>query len=108
MHNITGNKEVLTLLNRFGHTLSYSKIQQFEKDLVNSYHGDHKNSITMRCTVEKGIFSTFVWDNNDLCEETLRGSGTTHVTNGIVIQRKVILCLQSCMNINVTIYFLMI
>ena len=29
----------------------------------------------------------FVWDNNDINEETLSGCGTTHCTNGIVVQR---------------------
>ena len=89
LRNLTGNKEVLTLLNRFGHTLSYSKIQDFEKELVKKYHGEQQNSIIMPSTMKQGVFSTFVWDNNDLCEETLSGAGTTHVTNGIIIQRQV-------------------
>ena len=29
------------------------------------------------------------WDNNDINEETLTGHGTTHCTNGILIQRSV-------------------
>lgn len=32
-------------------------------------------------------FSTIVWDNIDFGEETLSGKGTTHGTNGIIIQR---------------------
>ena len=35
-----------------------------------------------------GVFSIFCYDNNDLQEETLRGKGTTHCTNGIVIQQQ--------------------
>ena len=34
-------------------------------------------------------FATFCWDNNDIIEETLSGQGTTHCTNGIVVQRQV-------------------
>ena len=30
-----------------------------------------------------------LWDNNDINEETLSGTGTTHCTNGIVVQRQV-------------------
>jgi hypothetical protein len=89
LRNLTGNKVVLTLLNRFGHTLSYFKIQEFEKALVKKYHGEYQGSLILPSTIEKNIFSTFVWDNNDLCEETLSGAGTTHVTNGIVIQQGV-------------------
>ena len=32
-------------------------------------------------------FTTLVWDNNDYSKETLSGKGSTHVVNGIVIQR---------------------
>ena len=38
---------------------------------------------------QPGVFATFCWDNNDLKEETLSGKGTTHCTNGIMIQPKV-------------------
>ena len=34
-------------------------------------------------------FATFCWDNNDVIAETLSGQGTTHCTNGIVVQRQV-------------------
>ena len=39
-----------------------------------------------------GVFTNFCWDNNDLNEQTLSGSGTTHCTNGILIQRRVHTC----------------
>ncbi|KAJ8050265.1 hypothetical protein HOLleu_03399 [Holothuria leucospilota] len=32
-------------------------------------------------------YTTAVWDNIDLSEETLSGKGTTHFTNGILVQR---------------------
>ena len=94
MRNITGNKEVISLLNRFGHTVSYWKAQDYEKCLVKKLHGEHENSLILPSTVEKCSFATFVWDNNDLCEETLTGTGTTHVTNGILIQQGVSVWLQ--------------
>ena len=87
VRNITGNKEVTNMLNRFGHCYSYSKIQDYEKALVKKLHADNANSLTLPVTIQRGAFCTFVWDNNDLCEETLTGHGTTHVTNGIIIQR---------------------
>jgi hypothetical protein len=36
---------------------------------------------------KKDVFTTLVWDNNDFGEETLSGKGTTHNTNGIIIQK---------------------
>ena len=37
--------------------------------------------------ITKSSFVSFSWDNNDINEETLTGCGTTHGTNGIVIQQ---------------------
>lgn len=31
--------------------------------------------------------ATLAWDNDDFCEETRTGKGTTHVTGGIILQR---------------------
>ena len=36
--------------------------------------------------IKEGLFTTLVWDNIDLGEETRSGAGTTHMTNGIIIQ----------------------
>ena len=33
-------------------------------------------------------FTTLGWNNDDFCEETYTGKGTTHVTSGIIIQRQ--------------------
>ena len=87
IRNIMGNKEVITILHRLGYMVSYDKLIDFEKDLVSKYHGMQQNSFVLPATIEKYYFSTFVWDNNDLCEETLSGLGTTHVINGIVMQQ---------------------
>ena len=38
--------------------------------------------------IEPKVPITLVWDNNDFREETLSGKGTTHNTNGIIIQRQ--------------------
>ena len=31
--------------------------------------------------------TTLAWDNDDFSEETRSGKGTTHITEGIIIQR---------------------
>ncbi len=89
VRNLTGNKEVNMLLNRYGHTLSYGVIQKYEKARVAQLHGDDRKSLILPPTVKARVPTSFVWDNNDLCEETLTGAGTTHVTNGIIIQQGV-------------------
>ena len=51
-----------------------------------------ENGCILPSNISQGIFSIFAFDNNDLLEETLSGHGTTHCTNGIVIQRQQIGC----------------
>ena len=42
IRNITGNREVIYLLNRLGHTVSYWKVQNYEKSLVKKLHGEEQ------------------------------------------------------------------
>lgn len=88
MRSMTGNKDASIMLNKFGHTIGYQKVLEFEKALVKKYEGDHHNALILPPTIRAG-HCTLVWDNNDLNEETLSGAGTTHVTTGIIIQREV-------------------
>ena len=47
----------------------------------------HKSSgCVVPSNIVHGVFSIFCYDNNDLQEETLSSKGTTHCTNGVVIQ----------------------
>jgi hypothetical protein len=89
VRNLTGNEEVVKLLNRFGHCLSYNKLQDYEEALVKKYHAHGMNSLIHPPKIKRRVFATMIWDNNDLCEETLTGVGTTHVTNGIIVQQGV-------------------
>ena len=69
--------------------MSYDLILDYEKVLVSKLHDDQMNTLILPSLASKRVFSTWVWDNNDLCEETLSGAGTTHVTNGILVQQGV-------------------
>ena len=42
----------------------------------------------MPSNIDRTANVVFCWDNNDFAEETPSGSGTTHCTNGIIIQRQ--------------------
>ena len=39
--------------------------------------------------IQPNVHVVMCWDNTDINEETLSGHGTTHCTNGIIIQRAV-------------------
>lgn len=86
--NLTGSTEVVSILNRFGHGMSRSQLQAIENDLAEKQL-DKEIGVCLPSNCQPNVFATFCWDNNDLSEETLSGKGTTHCTNGIVIQKKV-------------------
>ena len=45
------------------------------------------DTVTMPLGFSKKVSATLAWDNDDFCEETRSGKGTTHVTGGIILQR---------------------
>jgi len=85
--SLTGNVELIHTLNRFGHGVSYSLLQEIDtaiclqKLLL-------KNEVSLPLDLCPGIFTTLAWDNIDCLEETLSGGGTSHRVNGIAIQQK--------------------
>lgn len=85
---MTGQEDVVTLLNRFGHCMSYSGLIELETALA-------KQVATRDSVVPSNISTTankvchLVWDNFDINEETPSGLGTTHSTRGIVVQELV-------------------
>ena len=94
MMSITGSSEVVILLNWFGHGVSYSKLEKIETAMAKRQINKHENEDLIPSNCQKNIFLTFVYDNNDMFEETLSGIGTTHCTNGIVIQRSIDRCAE--------------
>ena len=94
MKSITGSSEVVTLLNRFGHGVSYIKLEEIEIAMAERQTNKHENEDLIPSNCQKNIFSAFACDNNDMLGETLLGIATTHCTNGIVIQRSVDTCAE--------------
>jgi len=85
LHHLTGSAEVITLLNRFGHCQSYSKLLELETAMAHAIQAS--DSVLPSNISQSGNLVTHTcWDNFDLNEETPSGSGTTHTTHGIVIQ----------------------
>ena len=82
--SLTGNVELIHTLNRLGHSLSYSMMQQIDTALClqKLSSGD---DVPLPTDLRPGIFTTLVWDNIDRLEETLSGGGTSHRVNGIAI-----------------------
>lgn len=91
--NITGSKEMITLLNRYGHGISYDQVLAIETAIAEKQVESHGGEdLVLPKNVSHNVFSIFCWDNIDLLEETLSGKGTTHCTNGIIVQQRVLGC----------------
>ena len=89
--SLTGNVEVVRILNRLGHRVSYSKTLEIDtafallKLATQSMRG-----FVLPENIYPHVQVSLVYDNIDRLEEMLSGADTSHRVNGIVIQEKVI------------------
>ena len=80
----TGSSNLISLLHGFGHCVSHPTVLQYDTALASMELS--KNSI-VPVGFHPKVHTTVVWDNNDFMEETISGTGTTHNTNGIIVQQ---------------------
>ena len=84
VRHLTGNAEVITILNHYGHGQSYSKTHELETTMCNSVISSD-SVLPRNITRDNNVVLHMCYDNFDLDEETPSGTGTTHSTHGIVI-----------------------
>lgn len=84
---LTGNIEIIRIMNKFGHGVSYSQLE--ENDYCSVSSETRSQSQSESCTSSLHVFTNLAWDNIDRLEETLTGKGTSHRVNGIAVQPKV-------------------
>ena len=75
--------KVTDLLNDFGLSISHSALLECDTALAEI---QLRLLSSLPAGIECNNFLTLVWDNIDFCEETTTGHGTTHTTNGFIIQ----------------------
>ena len=91
VHHIIGGIQLVDLLHSFGHCISKSRLQEVETAIASERLADDSGDLVPSNIVPNAP-TVFVWDNNDFNEETSTGKGTTHCTNGIVIQPATAYC----------------
>ena len=90
VRHLTGSAQLITIRNRFGHSISYSQVEELDTALaMENISQESHHDIFIPQNINLNRPAVFCYDNNDLQEETLSGMGTTHCTNGIIIQRTV-------------------
>lgn len=88
---LTGNTELIRMLNRLGHGISYSQLEENDTALcLQKLAATQNQTVVLPTPLQPYIFTNLAWDNIDRLEETLTGQGTSHRVNGIAVQRKII------------------
>ena len=83
--SLTGSKEVITFLNRYGHGILYGQVLEIVTTLAERHMEAQVHGVILPKVVCANVFSTFCCVNIDLLEKTLSGRRTTHCTNGIMV-----------------------
>ena len=86
VRQITGSMRLLRIRHGLGHTVSTATVYRHDTAPALLSRDEEGTEITIPCNIIPNVFATIVWDNNDFNEETVSGKGTTHVTNGIIVQ----------------------
>ena len=83
VRHMTGSAKLIGILNGLGHCTSHSMVLEHDTALATKQLSRGDEILPEGVTPK---FTTLVWDNIDFSEETISGKGTTHSTNGILIQ----------------------
>ena len=84
LHHLSGSSSIVGILNKLGHCSSRLVVSSLETALAQLQASINELQIpTGFCSA----YTTVVWDNIDFSQETVSGKGTTHHTNGIIVQR---------------------
>jgi hypothetical protein len=87
---LTGNTEIIHSLNRLGHGISYSQLEENDTALcLAKMAASQDEQAVIPTNIHKHVFTNLAWDNIDRLEETLTGKGTSHRVNGIAVQPKI-------------------
>jgi hypothetical protein len=87
---LTGNIEIIQTLNKFGHGMSYSQLEENDTALCLQKLATGLNQkVVLPASIKPHVFTNLAWDNIDRLEETLTGKGTSYRVNGIAVQAKV-------------------
>ena len=70
------------MLNRLGHGVSYSQLENNDTALcLQKMAANLNQKLVLPGTIQLNVFPTLAWDNIDRLEEILTGKGTTNRVN---------------------------
>ena len=84
---LPGNTELIKIMNRLGHGISYTQLEENDTALCLKKLAQSLNErVVLPTAIKPNVFTNLAWDNIDRLEETLSGQGTSHRVNGIAVQ----------------------
>lgn len=86
---LTGNIEIIRMLNKFGHGMSYDQLEENDTALCLQKLAVATDQVVLPNSIKPFVFTNLAWDNIDRLEETLTGKNTSHRVNGIAVQPKI-------------------
>ena len=77
---LTGNLEIIKKLNKFGHGVSYSQLEENDTALcLQKLAATHTQRVVIPVSIQPNFFVNLAWDNIDRLKETLTGKGTSMI-----------------------------
>ena len=91
---LTGNVELIKIINRLGHGCSYTALEEIDTALcINKVINVDSDSVPLPSKVNPAVLTVLAFDNMNRLEESLSGGGTSHRVNGVIVQPKSLSCL---------------
>ena len=88
--SLTGNVELIQLLNRLGHGIAYSQLEELNSSLcLQKLCMAEQTEFPLPGNIHPHTDTILEFDNIDRLENTLSGGGTSHHINGIAVQHAV-------------------
>ena len=84
---LTNNVELVSVLDRYGHSISYSHLDEINTALCLEKMAA-TSEIPLPDNTQPHVSTSLAWDNIDRLEATLSGEGTSHRVNGIAMQAR--------------------
>ena len=86
---LTSNVDVIRFLNRCGHGIVYSQIEEMNTALfLQKMASTPENGAPLPDNIRPHISTSLAWDNIDRLAETLSGGGTSYRVNSIAVQSR--------------------
>jgi len=84
---LTDNVELIHMLNRCGHGIAYSQLDEINTALCLKKMTS-TSKIPLPDNIQPHVDTTLAWDNIDRLEGTLSGEGASHRVNGIAVKAR--------------------